>query len=219
MKSDEQLHQDVLAELAFDPAVNATGIGVSVRDRVVTLSGHLETYAEKHAAERAVWRVAGVTAVAIDLEVRLPPAMQRGDAELAKAVEHALAWNATLPEGCVKVQVEKGWVTLVGEVDWPFQRSAAERALRELKGVVGISNHVSISEQNRIRSDDLKQRIEEALTRRAIREARHVEFDVEGGTVTLRGTVHSWADREAAEGAVWSAPGVTKVIDELTIDI
>jgi osmotically-inducible protein OsmY len=215
MKTDAELKRDVIAELNWDPAVRATAIGVSVDDGVVTLTGHLETFAEKYAASRAVKRVAGVKAIALELDVRLAPDHKRSDTEIAANAEQALKWNSLVPAEAIRLTVDHGWVTLQGELEWDYQRRSAEKAIRPLIGVVGISNQITL--RTRPRQADLARRIEEALTRQAVREARHIQVAIEGHSVTLTGTVHSWAEREAAQGVAWSAPGVRAVINELRV--
>jgi len=215
MKTDSDLKKDVLAELLWDPLVPETKIGVAVNEGVVTLSGHLDTYAEKVAAKRAVERVAGVKAIAVELTVIPVGLHQRTDTEIATSIEHVLGWNTSVPQEHVKVTVEKGWVTLNGELDWNFQRRAVERMIRPLKGVVGITDNIRLKELPV--SGNISTRIQDALTRQAVREAQRIEILVDGSVVTLRGHVHSWAERNAAEGATWSAPGVSRVNNQLVI--
>lgn len=215
MKTDSDLKKDVLAELLWDPLVPETKIGVAVNEGVVTLSGHLDTYAEKVAAKRAVERVAGVKAIAVELTVIPVGLHQRTDTEIATSIEHVLGWNTSVPQDHVKVTVEKGWVTLSGELDWNFQRRAVERMIRPLKGVVGITDNIRLKELPV--SVNISSRIQDALTRQAVREAQRIEILVDGSVVTLRGHVHSWAERNAAEGATWSAPGVSRVNNQLVI--
>lgn len=215
MKSDADLKKDVVDELAWDPAVNASAVGVAVRDGVVTLSGHLDTYAEKAAVERVLKRVAGVKAIALELDVRLAPGHVRSDTDIARAAEQALGWNSMVPANKVRVIVDRGWVTLQGQLEWDYQRQSAEKAVRALVGVVGLSNEIAIAP--RAAPADVTRRIREALTRQAQREVKHLDVRVNGGTVTLQGQVHSWHERNAAQGAAWSAPGVVQVINELTI--
>lgn len=216
MKTDAQLKADIASELDWDPSIHAANVGVAVKDGVVTLTGHLETYAEKYAIERAVQRVEGVQAVAIELDVKLDPGHKRSDAEIAAAVESALQWHALVPEDRIRVMVEKGWVTLTGEVDWEFQRASAEKAVRPLTGVVGLSNGVTLKAKSM--PGNISSRIRDALARQAEREARNVEVTVSGSVVTLRGKVHSWAERDAVQGAAWSAPGITQVINQLSVE-
>jgi osmotically-inducible protein OsmY len=216
MKSDIQLRSDVLAELAWDPAVDANEVGVIVREGVVTLTGQLDSYAQKFAAERAVLRVAGVRGLAVDLGVKLPASHERSDADIALAVQHALQWSALVPQGKIQAMVEKGHVTLRGDVAWEFQRAAAEGAVRNLLGVVAVANMVKLSPQ--ASPAVVEKGIHEALARQADRAARHVEVAVKGSTVRLTGHVHSWAERDAVQGAAWAAPGVTTIVNELVVD-
>ena len=216
MKTNSELKGDVQAELLWDPLVPETKVGVSVNDGVVTLTGHLDSYAEKVAARRAAERVAGVKAVAIELDVIPTGPHQRTDTEVALAVENALDWSTSVPADRVKVAVEGGWVTLSGHLDWNFQRRAIERIIRPLKGVVGITDNIQLKALPV--PVNLKERIQDALTRQAMREARRIELSVDGSEVTLRGHVHSWAERNAAEGATWSAPGVSHVINLLAVE-
>lgn len=216
MKTDSELKKDVLSELLWDPLISETKVGVTVNEGVVTLTGHLDTYAEKVAAKRATERVSGVKAIAVELDVIPVGIHQRSDTEIALAVEHALSWNTSVPQDRVKVAVEKGWVTLTGDLDWNFQRRAVERMVRPLKGVVGITDNIQL--KTLPIPLKLQERIQDALTRQAMREARRIEVSVEGSEVTLRGRVHSWAEKNAAEGASWSAPGVTRVNNQLTVE-
>ena len=215
MKTDAQLKRDVMDELAWDPAISANAIGVAVKDGVVTVSGHLDTFAEKVAVQRAVRRVTGVLAIAIELDVKLVPQHKRSDTEIALAAEHALQWNTMVPADKVRATVEQGWIQLNGEVEWDYQRQAAFKAVRSLTGVVGVSNEITI--RQRTTPADLAQRIEDALKRQALREAHRIQVTAQDGTVTLKGNVHSWQEREAAQGAAWSAPGVCNVVNELTL--
>ena len=217
MKTDSELKTDILNELAWDPLVPETRVGVAVGDGVVTLTGHLDTYAEKVATQRAVERVGGVKAIAMEMEV-IPLGVHRhSDTEIAAAVEHALSWNTSVPQGRLKITVEKGMVTLNGELDWNFQRRAVERMIRPLKGVVGITDNVRLKTLST--SGHIATRIQEALTRQVVREARRLDITMEGSVVTLKGHVHSWAEKNAAEGAAWSAPGVSRVNNELVVGV
>jgi osmotically-inducible protein OsmY len=215
MKTDAQLKDDVTTELDWDPAINASQIGVAVKDGVVTLTGHLDTYTEKYAIERAVGRVAGVKAMAMEIDVKLEPNHKRSDTEIAVAVESALKWHSHVPDDKIQVKVEKGWVTLKGEVDWDYQRKNAEDAVRPLTGVVGVSNGITLKVA--VTPSNVVTRIKDAFTRHAEREAKQVEVAVNGALVTLRGTVDSWAERTAAAGAAWSAPGISNVINEIRV--
>ena len=215
MKTDLQIKKDIQDELVWDPAVSSTDIGVIVKDGVVTLTGHLSSLAEKLAAERAAQRVAGVKAVAVEMDVRPLSGNARSDTDIAVAAKQALSWNVSVPEGHVQTKVEKGWISLTGEVEWDYQRRAAERAVHDLVGVVGVTNLVKV--KPRISPIDIQKSIESALKRQAEREAQHMQVLVEGSRVTLRGKVHSWSERQAAQGAAWSAPGVSNVTNELAI--
>jgi osmotically-inducible protein OsmY len=214
-KTDLQLKKDVESELEWDASVKANNIGVAVKDGVVTLSGHLDSFAEKYPAERVVQRVQGVKGLAVELDVRLGAAAKRTDGELAAAAESALRWHALVPEDRVKVMVEKGWVTLSGEVDWDYQRNYAVKAVRPLIGVLGVTNSLTVKPL--VTPANIKNRIQGALERQADREAKNIEVIVSGHTATLKGQVHSWAERTAAQGAAWSAPGITSVINELRV--
>ena len=215
MKTDAQLKRDVTAELDWEPSINASHVGVSVSDGVVTLTGHLDTFAEKYAIERAVQRVAGVKAIAVELDVKLDPGHRRSDSEIAVAAESALMWHSLVPADRIQVKVEKGWVTLRGEVDWHYQRASAEKVVRPLTGVVGVSNAITLKVTTT--PANVAARIGEALARHAEHEARHIEVVVDGSVVTLRGKVDSWAERAAAYGAAWSAPGVLSVVNEIRV--
>lgn len=216
MKTDSELKSDVLAELIWDPLVPDTRVGVAVHDGVVSLTGHLDTYAEKVAIKRAVERVSGVKAIVLELEVTPSGHHQPNDTEIAAAIEHALRWNTAVPQEQIQVTVEKGQVTLRGELEWNFQRRAAEQTIRHLSGVVGIVDNIRL--KARAAPMDLPTRIQQALTRQAVREARRIDIAVDGSVVTLRGHVHSWAERNAAEGAAWSAPGISAVNNQLIIE-
>lgn len=215
MKSDAQLKNDVMEELAWDPAVRAEGIGVAVSEGVVTVTGHLETFAEKTAVERTLRRVDGVRAMALELDVRLAPQHRRGDTEIAAAARHALAWQTVAPADQVRIAVEGGWITLTGEVDWDFQRQAACKAVRSLTGVVGVSNEIRI--RMRVTPEKLAARIEDALKRHAVRAAHKMQIEVRDGTVTLRGSVQSLQERKAVQGTAFAAPGVREVVNELRV--
>lgn len=214
MKSDQQLKQDVASELQWDATVNATQIGVSVNEGIVTLSGILDTYAEKHAAERAARRVRGVRGIVTDLEVKLAPGHQLSDTEIAESALKTLRSLVTVP-GNVRVGVENGFVTLSGDVDWPYQRANAERSVSQLKGVRGVVNQLKIKQHADPRL--IREQIEAAFSRHARREARDLVIQVEGGVVTLIGEVDSLAEREAAVGTAWATRGVTRVVDKIAV--
>jgi osmotically-inducible protein OsmY len=215
MKSDAQLKTDVIDELAWDPAVDATQVGVAVRDGVVTLDGVVDSYLQKHAVERAVRRIAGVRGIALDLDVRLAPDSKRSDTEIAQAALQALHWHSLVPDDRVKVEVEDGWLTLGGEVDWGYQSASAEQCVQSLVGVVGVTNAIRLKQHANPQA--LRQDIAAAFARHADREARHISIAVDGGVVTLSGTVGSWAEHEAAIGTAYAAKGVTRVIDQLQV--
>lgn len=215
MKTDAQLKMDVMDELDWDPAINAAHVGVAVANGVVTLTGHLDTYAEKSAVQKALQRVKGVRAIALELDVKLDPSHQRSDTEIASAIESAFRWHALVPDRRIQVLVEQGWVTLKGELDWDYQRDAAVKAVRDLVGVVGVSNNITLRQITS--PGDVTARIKAALERQADQEAKRIEVEVQGKTVTLRGIVHSWAERAAAYSAAWAAPGITSVVNEIKI--
>ncbi|KWT94090.1 MULTISPECIES: BON domain-containing protein [unclassified Variovorax] len=216
MRSDAQLRSDIVAELNWDPAITATDVGVIVKDGVVTLTGHPSSHAEKYAIERAAQRVKGVKALAIEMPVKLSSDYTRTDADIAMAVERAIEWNVLVPDDKIHPMVEGGWVTLNGEVEWDYQRRAAESAVRDLLGVTGVTNRVVV--KPKFTAADIENKIQEALERQADREARHIKIEVNGAHVTLSGKVHSWAERKAAQGAAWSAPGVANVINNLLVE-
>ncbi|MDN8615219.1 BON domain-containing protein [Variovorax ginsengisoli] len=215
MRSDAELRSDVQAELDWEPAIKSTGIGVAASDGVVTLTGHVASHAEKYAAERAAQRVNGVKALAVEITVKLPDSDQRTDTDIALAVERGLAWSALVPADKVKAMVENGWVTLTGEVEWDYQRKAAEKAVRNLMGVTGVSNLIVFTPK--VVPSDVEKRLRDALERQADREAEQIDITVTGSQIKLRGTVHSWAEFNAVQHAAWSAPGVTSVMNDLVV--
>jgi len=215
MKADLQLKKDVSAELEWEPSINASQVGVAVKDGVVTLTGHLDTYAEKYAVERAVQRVHGVKGIAVEVDVKLDAGHKRSDSDIAVAAESAFKWHALVPDDRIQVKVEKGWITLMGEVNWDYQRREAEKAVRSLTGVVGVSNAITLRPITT--PANISSRIHDALTRHADDEAKNIEVIVKDAKVILRGRVDSWAERAAVNAAAWSAPGVTSVANELTV--
>ena len=215
MKSDMELQRDVIDELRWDPQIKEKEIGVAVKDNVVTLTGSVESYAERWAVERAVEGVAGVRVVANDIEVQLPSAHQRTDSEIAHQIVDAFRWDVQVPDEKVTAKVTRGWVTLEGEVDWAFQREAAANAVRNLTGVRGVTTVIRV--KTPISSFDVSLKIKEALRRRADRDADRIHVEASGDVVTLKGMVSSFAERRAAAGVAWSAPGVREVKDELVV--
>jgi osmotically-inducible protein OsmY len=215
MKTDAQLQLDVIAELKWEPSVNAAQIGVEVKDGIVTLAGHVSSYAEKYDAERAAQRVAGVKALAIEMDVTLPGSSKRNDTDIARSAENTIEWLTYLPNDSVKLKVEGGWITLSGEVHWDYQREAAFSAVRYLMGVTGVSNQIVV--KPKVSLSAVKSDIEAALKRRAKSDAQSISVKVQGTDVTLSGTVHSWSERDLASNAAWGAPGVRKVVDNMTV--
>lgn len=215
MKTDQQLQQDVLAELSWEPSVNAEDIGVEVKDGIVTLAGHVSSYAEKLDAERATMRVSGVKALAVEMDVKLMGSSHRNDVDIARSVENVLQWTTYLPANSIKIKVESGWVTLTGKVNWEFQRKAAVNAVRYLMGVKGVNDQLVI--EPTISAPVVKADIEAALKRRAQKDAQDISVNVDGTGVTLSGKVHSWSERELATNTAWASPGVRSVVDNITL--
>jgi osmotically-inducible protein OsmY len=217
MIKNPELQKRILAALDWDPSIDASEIGVAVRDGVVTLTGTVPSYTDLLAAERSAKRIAGVKGVACDLQVRLPGDRKRSDTDLAQAAIKSLEWNGQVPHQNIQVRVADAWVTLEGRVDWQFQREAAERAVRYLQGVRGVTNSIALVP--RASPGDLKNRIEAALKRHAELEARKISVSTRDGSVVLEGSVHSWAEREEAEAAVWASPGIRTVEDRLKVAV
>ena len=216
MKTDTELQQDVMDELKWEPTVKAAEIGVGVTDGVVTLSGNVDSYYEKWAAERAVARVFGVKAVAEEIQVKLPGSFKRSDGDIARAAANALEWNVSVPHDRVKVEVHDGVVTLRGEVDWGYQKDIAEDVVRYMIGVARVSNQITIKPT--VRPTDIGDQIESAFQRNALLDARRVKIETHGSKVILRGSVRSWAERGQAQWAAWSAPGVSEVANHIIIN-
>jgi osmotically-inducible protein OsmY len=214
--TDSALRDDVLHELEWEPSVDAAHIGVAVKDGIVTLTGTVTSYAEKFAAENAAKRVYGVRAVVNEIEVKLPGSSVRTDEDIARDCVNAIKANISIPDGKVKVTVSSGWVTLEGQVDWQYQKDAAENAMRYIRGVRGVTNLITV--KPRVSPEEIKAKIEEALKRTAELDARRITVEVDGGKVILRGSVRSWAEREAAEREAWAAPGVYSVEDLITVE-
>ena len=214
MKTDTQLQQDVIAELNWEPSIDAGEIGVEVKDGIVTLAGHVGTFAEKWDAERAAQRVSGVKALAVEIEVKLFGERARTDADIARAVENVLDWTTFYPKKSIKVMVENGWLTLTGTVDWEYQRRAIANAVRYLMGVKGISDQITIKPA--LSSRIVKADIEAALARNG-KHNGSISVAVQGNQVTLSGTVHNWSAREIATHSAWGTPGVCSVIDDISV--
>jgi osmotically-inducible protein OsmY len=209
------LRQYVIDELDFDPSFDSANVGVAVENGVVTLTGHVGSYAEKIAAEKAAQRVKGVHAVAQEIEVRYPEQKKTADDQIAERAVAIIGWDAMVPVDAVMVKVQKGWVTLTGNVEWQYQRTAAESAIRRLSGVIGVTNLIEV--KPRIQPQNIKAKIMEALKRNAELEADSIRVTVKDDKVTLEGRVKAWFERGIAERAAWSAPGVKSVEDRLSI--
>jgi len=213
--TDEEIQKDVLAELKWDAQVQPNEIGVSVKDGVVTLTGWVDSYLKKWAAEDAAHRVGGVKAVANDIEVKV--FSERTDPDIAEAAIRALQWDASVPADKIQVTVSKGWVTLKGEVNWNFEKQDAERVVRRLTGVKGVSNLITVKPSTT--PSELKKRIEDALVRNAKVDANKITVEVQGSKAILKGAVRAWVEKEEAERVAWLAPGVTSVENRITVDV
>ena len=218
MRTDQELQRDVIAELKWKPTLRDEEIGVAVKDGVVTLSGNVSTYARKIQAERAAEDVHGVKAVAVDLNVKVPSIFSHSDTEIAHAALQALKWDVDVPDEKIKIRVENGPVLLEGDVEWQYQRAAAERTVRYLAGVKSVSNLISVK-PNLVSPFEVSQKIKDAFKRSAEVDSSRIAVESTDGMVILKGKVRSWAERRDAERAAWSAPGVRMVDDRLTVSI
>ncbi|AFY92396.1 BON domain-containing protein [Chamaesiphon minutus] len=214
-KTDTEIKNDVLSELKYDPSLNVTEIGVLVTDGVVTLTGYTTSFDEKLAAVHAVKRVAGVVAIADDIELHIPDANHRTDGEIAAAAAHKIAWATTIPKGSVEITVRNGWIILEGEVEWWYQKNAAEIVMRSISGVHGVSSSMSIKPNDKIPAVGMG--IEAAIDRSAMLDASKIRIEIVGSKVILHGTVRTLAQREEAERIAWAAQGVFSVEDHLAV--
>ncbi len=217
MNNDRQLQQDVFNELTADPSVNAEKIGVSVSGGIVTLSGKVESFYEKWQAEKAAQRVLGVQGLTVAMDVAIPSNRQRTDEDIARSAQTVLGWNAALPADSVKVMVENGWVTLRGELGWNFQREIAEKVVAELIGVKGVTDQIDLKPH--VSGEHVKDQIDAAIRRQAVMDAQKISVKVDGGQVTLEGTVSNWAERDVIKHAAWSTAGVQALVDKLQYDV
>jgi len=213
MKTDSELRRDVERELEWDPSIDARNIGVAAKNGVVTLTGYVSSYSDKWRAERIAKRVAGVTALANDVEVKLTN--ERTDSDIAEAARASLKTDSRVPADRIKVIVERGWITLEGTVDYYYQKSAAESDVRYLMGVKGVTNALLVTPK--VSPTEVRMKIEEALKRSAQLDANRISVEAQGGKVILSGTVRSWAEREEAELAAWAAPGVSQVDNRIKV--
>ena len=215
MSEDSDLQSAVLAELAWQPSIVAAHIGVTAESGVVTLSGHVDSFVQKHAAQDAASRVKGVRAVAEELTVKLAFDMRREDDEIARAAIDRLTWDVSVPKDAIKVTVEKGWITLAGQVGWHFQKDAAENDIRHLMGVVGLSNQITIKPS--VDATNLGDDIQHALHRSTFFDPMTVGVTVLDGHIRLTGSVRTWHDRQVAAETAWAAPGAMDVENDITV--
>jgi osmotically-inducible protein OsmY len=216
MISDHQLQQDVLDELEFEPRVNAAHIGVGVNAGVVTLTGFVPSYADKAAAERAVWRVKGVKAIAEEIRIRLPEDKKTADEEIAARAINILQWRVGLPADRIGIKVEKGMVTLTGDLDWQYQKAEAAAAVQHLSGVTAVINDIRV--RPGVSLPEIKDKIDKALRRSAELDASRITIRTDGSEIVLGGKVHAWFERDIAERAAWAVPGVTEVSNQILIE-
>ena len=216
MRTDYQIKEDVLDELAWQPNIDETQIGVIVEDGVVTLNGTVDSYVKKRAAENAVKKVTGVRAVAMDIEVKFGSDYKKSDKEIAKAASEALKWDVSVPEKGIEIKVEDGWVFLTGEVEWSYQKEAARKQVEKLLGVKGVSNTITL--KNEVKASEVINKIKKAFHRMANVDANNITLETHGHTVTLRGQVNSIKEKEDAEKAAYNAPGVYDVKNHLQVE-
>lgn len=214
---DEVLQQDVINELKWEPSINATEIGVAVKDGVVTLSGYVDSYTQKMTAEKAAKRVRGVRGVAEEIEVKIPLTTKRTDADIARAALNALEWDVRVPNEKIKVKVEDGWLTLDGALDWAYQKDAAMDAVRDLIGVHGVTNLITI--KPKVKTQEIRTKISEAFRRNAELDANRIKIEASDSKVTLSGKVHSWLERDEAARTAWAAPGVSTVQNDIVVSL
>jgi osmotically-inducible protein OsmY len=215
MRTDAEIERDVKEELKWEPDLDATDIAVSVKDGVVALTGFAKSYIDKYEAENAAKRVAGVVGIANDLEVRLPAVDERHDPDIARDAAAAIKSQLPISSENIKIVVKNGWVTLEGTVEWQYQRSTAETAVRRIKGVKGVTNVILL--KPRAEPSEIKKKIQDAFKRNAEVDANRITVEANGSEVVLKGTVRSWFERQEAERAAWAAPGVTKVEDRIVV--
>ncbi|WNH07779.1 BON domain-containing protein [Thalassobellus suaedae] len=216
MKTDARIREDVLDQLAWESNVDDRQIGVAVENGVVTLSGVVDSYSTKMAAEKATKKVSGVKAVVEDIEVKYGDSFKKSDKEIAKAAVNALKWNMSVPDDKIMVKVDDGWIYLTGEVKWDFQRNAAKKAVEDLLGVRYVSNNITLKQN--IEATDIKNKIKKAFERAADVDAKHISVEVDGHTVTLRGTVRSLAEKEEARKTAYASPGVYNVNNKIKVE-
>jgi osmotically-inducible protein OsmY len=215
MKSDSEIERDVKEELSWNPDLNADDIAISVKKGVVTLAGFTRSYTDKFEAEAAAKRVAGVVAVANDIEVRIPSVDERPDPEIARDAVAVIKSQLPISSEKIKVVVKNGWITLEGQAEWQYQRSTAENAVRRIKGIKGVSNMIQLKPH--AQPSEIKKKIQDAFRRNAEVDSNRIIVEADGSVVTLKGTVRSWIEREEAERAAWAAPGVTSVVDQVVV--